>query len=27
LWEYFCVPSESDEYNKRLIEAARTSAK
>jgi len=27
LWEYFCVPSESDEYNKRLIDAARTSAK
>src|SRR5215510_12632970 len=25
LWEYFCVPSESDEYNKRLIEAARQS--
>jgi hypothetical protein len=23
LWEYFCVPSESDDYNKRLIEAAR----
>ena len=27
LWEYFCVPSESDEYNKRLVEAARTSGK
>ena len=27
LWEYFCVPSESDEYKKRLIEAARGSAK
>ncbi len=27
LWEYFCVPSESDEYNKRLIDAARTSSK
>ena len=25
LWEYFCVPSESDEYNKRLIDAARQS--
>jgi len=25
LWEYFCVPSESEEYNKRLIEAARQS--
>ena len=25
LWEYFCVPSESDDYNKRLIEAARQS--
>jgi hypothetical protein len=25
LWEYFCVPSESDEYNKRLVEAARGS--
>jgi len=23
LWEYFCVPSESDEYNKRLVDAAR----
>jgi len=23
LWEYFCVPSESDDYNKRLVEAAR----
>jgi len=27
LWEYFCVPSESDEYNKRLVEAARSSKK
>ena len=27
LWEYFCVPSESDEYNKRLIDAARESKK
>ena len=27
LWEYFCVPSESEEYNKRLIEAARDSKK
>jgi len=27
LWEYFCVPSESDEYNKRLIDAARDSKK
>jgi len=27
LWEYFCVPSESDEYNKRLIDAARQSTK
>jgi hypothetical protein len=26
LWEYFCVPSESDDYNKRLIDAARQSA-
>jgi hypothetical protein len=25
LWEYFCVPSESDEYNKRLIDAAKAS--
>jgi hypothetical protein len=25
LWEYFCVPSESDDYNKRLIDAARQS--
>jgi len=25
LWEYFCVPSESDEYNKRLIDAAKHS--
>jgi len=24
LWEYFCVPSESDEYNRRLIDAARS---
>ncbi|HYR89784.1 MAG TPA: hypothetical protein VE422_37270, partial [Terriglobia bacterium] len=23
LWEYFCVPSESEEYNKRLIDAAK----
>jgi hypothetical protein len=23
LWEYFCVPSESDEYNKRLIDASK----
>jgi hypothetical protein len=23
IWEYFCVPSESDEYNKRLIDAAK----
>jgi len=23
LWEYFCVPSESAEYNKRLIDAAK----
>ena len=27
LWEYFCVPSESDEYNKRLIEVERKSNK
>jgi hypothetical protein len=27
LWEYFCVPSESDEYNRRLIEAAKSSEK
>lgn len=27
LWEYFCVPSESDEYNKRLIEASRQTQK
>ena len=27
LWEYFCVPSESDEYNQRLIEAARAGKK
>jgi len=27
LWEYFCVPSESDEYNKRLIDAAKASTK
>ena len=27
LWEYFCVPSESDDYNKRLIDAARQSNK
>lgn len=27
LWEYFCVPSESDEYNKRLIDAAKESKK
>jgi hypothetical protein len=27
LWEYFCVPSESDEYNRRLIDAARDSKK
>ena len=25
--EYFCVPSESDEYNQRLIEAARAGKK
>jgi len=25
LWEYFCVPSESDDYNRRLIEAAKQS--
>lgn len=27
LWEYFCVPSESDDYNKRLIETERASKK
>ena len=25
LWEYFCVPSESDDYNKRLIESEKAS--
>jgi hypothetical protein len=25
LWEYFCVPSESAEYNQRLVDAARES--
>ena len=24
LWEYFCVPSESEDYNKRLIDAAKS---
>jgi len=24
LWEYFCVPSESTEYNDRLLKAAKT---
>jgi len=27
LWEYFCVPSESDDYNRKLIDAAKTSTK
>jgi len=27
LWEYFCVPSESDDYNRKLIDAAKASKK
>lgn len=27
IWEYFCVPSESEDYNKRLIESAKQSQK